>query len=94
MPKKQGFYPTGIVAKKAGSTNPVGTVPLGSAPVPMVPEATGKIHSLGPHEKPFRKTYLKGSHGYGHLAKHRSGNLRLSGVPSAHRIGYKAPKTT
>jgi hypothetical protein len=98
MPKKQGFYSTGIVAKKANSSNPFGTVALGSAPLPTVPEATGKIHGLGAHEKPFRKTYVKGSHGFGHLAKHREGHLRLSGMANPHRLGgpkvkKPAPKT-
>jgi len=95
MPKS--IYPTGIVAKKAGSKNPVGTVELGSGQIPFVPTATGDIHGLGPHPKPFRKTYVKGAHGYGHLAKHRAGHLRISGMVDAHRLGaprVKKAKTT
>jgi hypothetical protein len=100
MPKKQGFYSTGIPGKKG--TNPFGTVELGSAQVPTVPTPTGEIHGLGPHPKPFRKTFVKGAHGYGHLAKHREGHLRVSGSESAHRLGagkaqkpsLKTPKTT
>jgi hypothetical protein len=93
MPKKQGFYSTGpqVPAKKMTGPSPFGTVPLGSGELPDVPTPTGTIHGLGPHNKPFRQSHVKGSHGFGHPAKHHEGKLRLSGYTDAHRLG--APKS-
>ena len=40
----------------------------------------------------FGKPPIGGAHGFGHKSHQRHGHIRTSGVPQAHRLGYKAPK--
>lgn len=91
MPKKQGIYAKqpSVSKKKISDTNPVGTVGLGAEPSRLTPQRQPSIHGLDVPAHTFRTPSIKGSHGYGHVAKMKQGNHRMSGVPKAHRIGSK-----
>lgn len=75
---KQGLYATqpAVPAKKIAGTNPIPTLVIVGSETPR----------LIPWKQPRIAGYA-GPHGYGHLLKHRSGHLRLSGNKKAHRIG-------
>lgn len=91
MPKKSGIYSKLPVApsKRIAETNPVGKPPLGNATPPIVPQRPATLHGLGIPSRPFGHPNVKGAHGFGHVARHRSGHLRNSGVPTAHQVGKK-----
>ena len=91
MAKKPLYSDTPVVPKKKiAGTNPVGAVSIGS-PVPTsVPQKQPGLHGLDVVPHTFRTPGIKGSHGYGHVAKLKQGHHRLSGVPGAHKLGSKA----
>ena len=81
-------------SKIAGSKLTEQTGSLGEAPPKMVPAKPGRISGLGGEPHTFAKPPTAHAHGYGHDATQRVSGLRLSGHPSAHRIGKvaKIPK--
>ncbi len=90
MAKKPLYSQTPVVpAKQIAGTNPIGTVALGGATPRTVPQAQPTIHGFDTPAHTFRTPSVKGAHGFGHIAKLRQGNHRLSGVPTAHRVGKK-----
>jgi hypothetical protein len=54
----------------------------------MVPKHPGRFEGLGGSPHHFSKPPVA-SHGFGHAVHQRQGSVRLSGHPSAHRIGKK-----
>lgn len=92
MPKKDSFYSKELPtpAKTRAGSNPLGgSIAVGAAKPPQVPAHEGVIHGLGTPSHAFKQASVKGSHGYGHVAKHRVGALRLSGSAKAHQLGKK-----
>jgi len=92
---KKAPYSSGpaVPASKIAGSNPFGTVALGANAPPTVPHKPGIIHGEGPETRPFGHPSVKGAHGFGHVAKHKHGHLRMSGHVGAHRIGgVKLPK--
>lgn len=90
MAKKPIYSEIPVVPKKTiAGTNPMGTVALGGAKSPTVPQKASSIHGLDVPAHTFRTPSIKGAHGYGHVAKMKQGHLRVSGVPGAAKIGTK-----
>ena len=58
---------------------------------PLVQNASlgNEAPKMVPHVKPPGRSPIGGAHGYGHAPHQRQGHYRLSGVPKAHRIGFK-----
>lgn len=90
MAKKPLYSNTPVVpAKQIAGTNPVGTIALGAGMSPLTPKKQPTIHGLNVPPHTFRSPSIKGAHGYGHVAKLKQGHYRLSGVPTAHKLGGK-----
>lgn len=90
MANKKSIYAKtlAVPGKKIAGTNPVGAqTAVGGLTPPMVPAKSAVLHGLGPVTKPIREPQVKGSHGFGHVAKLKQGHLRMSGNPAAHRVG-------
>lgn len=87
--KPKGLYSKQPVAssKAIADKNPLGTVTVGPEVPKMVPQAPSSIHGLNVPAHSFKGASVKGSHGYGHIAKNRQGAHRMSGSPKAHRVG-------
>lgn len=75
--KEYGDEPVAPASKKADKP-PIQNATLGNERPNIVPQ---------PHR--FGKPPIGGSHGFGHAAHQRVGHYRISGHPSAHRIGKK-----
>lgn len=58
---------------------------------PLVQNASlgNEVSKIVPHPHQFGKPPIGGAHGFGHSGAQRQGHVRLSGAPSAHRIGKR-----
>lgn len=90
MAKKGIYSKTPVVpAKQIAGTNPISGPGIGGGEPRTVPQAQPTIHGFDMPAHTFRMPAVKGSHGFGHVARMKQGHLRMSGSPSAHRVGSK-----
>jgi hypothetical protein len=87
--KKKSFY-SSVPKAKAGQVsdkNPIPGPPLGTRVTsPTVPPMPGATKALGDH--------VKVPHGFRHPPHAKQGHLRMSGVPTAHRLGASGIRKT
>ena len=90
-PRNPGFYDTEphAPANKIADKPNIQNASLGTETPKMVPHNPGRFDGLGGAPHHFGKPPAGGSHGFGHGAAMRVGSVRLSGHPSAHRIGKR-----
>ena len=73
--------------KKIAGGSPMGSVKSGPASTLMVPQKPALMHGVGQQEQLFRKASVPGAQKYGFVGKR---NLKMSGNPSAHRLGSRS----
>jgi hypothetical protein len=88
MAKKPFYSKTPVVPEKQiAGKNPIPGPELGGQVTsPTVPRHQGFTKAFGPH--------VKTPHGYGHAPHAKQGHLRMSGVPTAHRLGASGIRKT
>ena len=79
-------------SKIAGNKLTEQTSSLGNETLKMVPQNPGRTTGLAGAAHAFAKPPIAHAHGFGHTAVQRVKGMRLSGHPSAHRIGGVVPK--
>jgi hypothetical protein len=86
---KKPFYSTApaVPEKQIAGKNPIPGPEYGSRVTsPTVPRHQGFTKAFGPH--------VKTPHGFGHAPHAKQGHLRMSGVPTAHRLGASGIRKT
>lgn len=91
MAKKSIYASVPKAAKKRiSSTNPMGSIALGSAKPPSVPQGSSGLHGLDVTPHTFRTPSIKGAHKYGNVAKLQRGGSKVSSGSVAPKVGKKA----
>ena len=86
MAKKPFYSKTPAVPEKQiAGKNPIPGPALGEFAPPMAPMHPGRTKALGP---------AKRAHGFGHPPHAKQGHYRMSGVPTAHRLGASGIRKT
>jgi len=65
----------------------MGSVKSGPASTMLVPQKPAVMHGVGAQAQLFRKASVPGAQKYGFVGKR---NMKMSGNPSAHRIGSRS----